>query len=296
MSEEQAAYNVEPASVDKPKLLKWLNNEIRSCNIVKHESDQIIRWECERIVERINAGLFDSSTISTETQWKIKLRVEELLKEKAQEQLKEAIEVLTEIRRITPYEMYHEMIDPVLSSLSQGTETNIMGIIKAGEYTYVSSEEKQITLRPELQWFAVQMELALRENDHKDGWNNCSQDWLLEQMYRNASKINKSRTCINKVINTANFAMMIADNLTPSESQEGAKCQKCGSIRLIAHPSDDKIFLCADCNHISQEGTCQHEYVDIEPNEVIQTSYQMCKKCHDVNWESQGMEGDHAKR
>lgn len=61
MSEEQATYNVKHTSLDKQKLLEWLQSEIDSCNIVRNESDQMIRWECERIEKYINAGMFDSS-------------------------------------------------------------------------------------------------------------------------------------------------------------------------------------------------------------------------------------------
>jgi hypothetical protein len=128
MSEEQAAYNVKPISLDKKKLLEWLKVEIESCEFIGDERDRTIRLECMKIVERINEGLFDSSTISTETQWKIKLRVEELLKEKAQEQLNEAVELLKEVERLNawpcsePFAM--KKIRDFLSSLSQETEPN----------------------------------------------------------------------------------------------------------------------------------------------------------------------------
>jgi len=44
-----------------------------------------------------------------------------------------------------------------------------------------------------------------------------------------------------------------------SLSQEATKCLKCGSVRIIHHPSDDKIFLCADCNYVSQEGKTKED-------------------------------------
>lgn len=67
-------------------------------------------------------------------------------------------------------------------------------------------------LRPEVQWFAEQMELALQENEHKGGWKNIDREWLLEQVYRNASKILMGVENIKHPVNVANFSMMIADN------------------------------------------------------------------------------------
>ena len=52
-------------SLDKQKVLDWLKEEIESCNVVGNESDKSIRWECEQLVKRINAGMFDSSSERT---------------------------------------------------------------------------------------------------------------------------------------------------------------------------------------------------------------------------------------
>lgn len=71
--------------------------------------------------------------------------------------------------------------------------------------------QEKIALRPEVQWFAEQMELALRENDHKTGWRDEHQSWLLGELHRNAGKIREERGIV-RAVNTANFAMMIADN------------------------------------------------------------------------------------
>lgn len=46
--------------LDKDKLISFLEREIDSCRIVGNASDQAIALECQRIIERINAGLFDS--------------------------------------------------------------------------------------------------------------------------------------------------------------------------------------------------------------------------------------------
>ena len=37
---------------------------------------------------------------------------------------------------------------------------------------------KTVRLRPSVRWFAEQMELQLRENDHKPGWKHASKAHL----------------------------------------------------------------------------------------------------------------------
>jgi hypothetical protein len=82
------------------------------------------------------------------------------------------------------------------------------------------TEDTGIQLRPEVQWFAQQMELTLRANDHKGGWNEMSPRELAtrlnEEVYelelayyagRNAERV------IREASDVANFAMMIADNI-----------------------------------------------------------------------------------
>ena len=39
-----------------------------------------------------------------------------------------------------------------------------------------------ITLRPEVQRFAELMEVKLRENDHKGGWDECGNGYLKRRM------------------------------------------------------------------------------------------------------------------
>ena len=76
-------------------------------------------------------------------------------------------------------------------------------------------------LRPEVQWFAEQMELALEANDHKGGWGNDSSSALLTRLREETEEL---KTTLNKghrlspshavkeAADVANFAMMIADN------------------------------------------------------------------------------------
>jgi SOS-response transcriptional repressor LexA len=83
---------------------------------------------------------------------------------------------------------------------------------KAGKSRSIRIVGQGITLRPEVQWFAEQMEQALRENDYKSGWKDEHQSWLLGELHRNAGKIFDSGYSLRRLVNTANFAMMIADN------------------------------------------------------------------------------------
>ncbi|GIP25528.1 hypothetical protein J23TS9_06580 [Paenibacillus sp. J23TS9] len=47
--------------IDKDKLVEFIESEIMSARIVGTGSDKAIEWECRRILERINAGIFDKS-------------------------------------------------------------------------------------------------------------------------------------------------------------------------------------------------------------------------------------------
>jgi hypothetical protein len=47
--------------LDKQKLIDYLNSEIESCKVVGNTSDKAIIWECERLLKRIELGMFDSN-------------------------------------------------------------------------------------------------------------------------------------------------------------------------------------------------------------------------------------------
>jgi len=97
-------------------------------------------------------------------------------------------------------------------------------------------------LRPAVQWFAEQMEAALRRNDHKTGWAGCDQDYLLDGLDqevkeldracerfdpKTAKRIATNDEIIGEAADVANFAMMIADNAGP----------RIGNNRLSLPPS-----------------------------------------------------------
>ncbi|MEF2243988.1 hypothetical protein [Paenibacillus sp. IITD108] len=73
-------------------------------------------------------------------------------------------------------------------------------------------------IRETVQWFAEQMEMKLRENDHKGGWEECSLDWLYSRLCQETKELWRSidhPSTYNMVAleaaDVANFAMMIAD-------------------------------------------------------------------------------------
>ena len=85
---------------------------------------------------------------------------------------------------------------------------------------------ERIKLRPAVRWFAEQMELKLRANEHKGGWANERKRSLMKRLYGEAwelslvfqeSQADTIHECldpgiIDEAADVANFAMMIADN------------------------------------------------------------------------------------
>jgi len=80
-------------------------------------------------------------------------------------------------------------------------------------------------IRPEVQWFAGEMEKQLKANDHKGGWKECELDWLFDRLIEETHEIRHElhkqwngplkRATLQQIIkessDVANFAMMIAD-------------------------------------------------------------------------------------
>lgn len=84
-------------------------------------------------------------------------------------------------------------------------------------------------LRPEVLWFACEMEKKLRENDYKGGWWECDFPYLFKCIWREFKELvncfDRTDTGTGEMVPTepvevicgeaadiANFAMMIADN------------------------------------------------------------------------------------
>lgn len=80
-------------------------------------------------------------------------------------------------------------------------------------------------LRPPLHKFSIEMEKALRRNDHKDGWESDTFDDLLVRVKEETEELEgaiadvlsqptteRVERLIREAADVANFAMMIADN------------------------------------------------------------------------------------
>lgn len=96
---------------------------------------------------------------------------------------------------------------------------------------YMEDESpEEIELREPLKWFAAQMEETLRRNDHKTGWHDCNNGWLLSRLREETEELKGAlgyycaeckthhapkspETIIREATDIANFAMMIADNV-----------------------------------------------------------------------------------
>ncbi|WP_245628942.1 hypothetical protein [Alicyclobacillus shizuokensis] len=79
-----------------------------------------------------------------------------------------------------------------------------------------------LDIREPVRWFARQMELKLRENDHKGGWLECDVWWLFSRLYEEVAELQEAmyevaagdasrEKVIREAADIANFAMMIAD-------------------------------------------------------------------------------------
>ena len=86
----------------------------------------------------------------------------------------------------------------------------------------------EIELRPEVRWFAEQMELQLQANDWKGGWHNDGTaplyGMLREEMHELEYAmfprwVKEAERIILEAADVANFAMMIADNVQREASR-----------------------------------------------------------------------------
>jgi hypothetical protein len=120
----------------------------------------------------------------------------------------EKTELMNDLQRI------HERAEEALAD-QPDNYASFLAVTDIQELTakraYPPLQDLTITLRPEVQWFAEQMELALQANDHKLGWKDCSKDWLNEQLHRHTRYLLQDNIT-RRAANVANFAMMIADN------------------------------------------------------------------------------------
>lgn len=88
-----------------------------------------------------------------------------------------------------------------------------------------------IELRPVVLWFAQQMELKLRENDHKGGWHEDDPWSLSHRVLEEADELSEAvepesvagrSARISEAVDVANMALMVADHFRengPSKDQ-----------------------------------------------------------------------------
>ena len=87
-------------------------------------------------------------------------------------------------------------------------------------------EIQYIELRPEVRWFAEQMELKLIENNWKGGWQDKQTSYLFQRLEEESSELadalflygasnrhNGGNRAIQEAVEIANFAMMVATNI-----------------------------------------------------------------------------------
>ena len=83
--------------------------------------------------------------------------------------------------------------------------------------------------RESVSWFAQQMELKLKENDHKGGWNKCTNESLFKRLQEETEELKMAmqnrfspfgKNIKHEAADVANFCMMIADNLRNQESED----------------------------------------------------------------------------
>lgn len=73
-------------------------------------------------------------------------------------------------------------------------------------------------LRPEVSWFATEMEKVLKANDGKGGWEMCNDDYFIKRMREELLELRietfkkpvEPELIIHEAVDIANFAMMIA--------------------------------------------------------------------------------------
>lgn len=71
-------------------------------------------------------------------------------------------------------------------------------------------------LRESVQLFAEAMEQRLRENEHKDGWEDIDREWLLRMAESNIETYKNTERLPKQLEDAANYLMMIWDVQTRS--------------------------------------------------------------------------------
>ena len=105
----------------------------------------------------------------------------------------------------------------------------LLTIFLTGDFFWVSVFT---TVREEVDWFSREMELKLRENDHKPGWDKMNYGRLMERLDEECKEAEEAiknflanlmmeegapgaaaEAAIQELADVANFAMMMADRI-----------------------------------------------------------------------------------
>jgi NTP pyrophosphatase (non-canonical NTP hydrolase) len=143
--------------------------------------------------------------------------------------------------------------DQTLADLAADIEENGPQVVHLWSYESIAAMLRELLVlrslrdgeegrrvRPEVLAFAQAMEVELRENDGKGGWEDCGTEWLLHRMTEErrelteavkrrhaalgaTSKRETAAAVLSEAADVANFAMMIAD--------------VCGALALAPSPS-----------------------------------------------------------
>jgi len=86
------------------------------------------------------------------------------------------------------------------------------------------SDEKFRGMRPQLAWFANEMEQQLEANDHKSGWQYSTLKQLLRRLKQEVGELERAiekgkPLVVEEAADVANFAMMIADNFHNEQAE-----------------------------------------------------------------------------
>ena len=77
-------------------------------------------------------------------------------------------------------------------------------------------------MRKALRMFAEKQEAILKENDYKNGWDNCSDRYLIVRALAEMAELHKAilsgGDIVRECCDVANFMMMIADNNKTEET------------------------------------------------------------------------------
>ena len=94
-------------------------------------------------------------------------------------------------------------------------------------------------VRPEVLWFAQQMEAKLKDNDHKGGWENESIHWLIGRLRQEWRELYDAllppwkrdpERVAEEAADVANFVMMIADVVWKTEPAGSVATKMSGTL------------------------------------------------------------------